>query len=117
MLHDAVSPHRVRPVEQISPQTLQQQLNSTQPVIVDVREDWEYAQAHLPGSVHIPMGQIPARFSELDAKQPVVVVCHHGMRSLQVAQYLEKKGFASVSNLAGGVDAWAEQVDPSMPRY
>ncbi|MGH8453988.1 MAG: rhodanese-like domain-containing protein [Nevskiales bacterium] len=104
-------------MQQISPQALQQLLSMTRPIVVDVREDWEYAQAHLPGSLHIPMGQIPARFGELDAAQPVVLVCHHGMRSLQAGQFLEKKGFAQVSNLAGGIDAWAEQVDSSMPRY
>jgi rhodanese-related sulfurtransferase len=104
-------------VQQIPPQTLQQMLADARPVVLDVREDWEYAHAHLPGSVHIPMGQIPARFGELDATQPLVVVCHHGMRSLQVAQFLEKKGFTSVCNLTGGIDAWAEQVDPAMPRY
>jgi rhodanese-related sulfurtransferase len=104
-------------VQQISPQELQKLSNTTKPTVLDVREEWEYAQAHLPGSVHIPMGQIPARFNELDAAQPVVVICHHGMRSLQVGQFLEKKGFTQVSNLAGGLDAWAEQIDPSMPRY
>jgi rhodanese-related sulfurtransferase len=104
-------------VQEISPQNLQQLMTTASPVILDVREDWEFAQAHLPGSVHIPMGQIPARYAELDASRQVVVVCHYGTRSLQVVQFLEKKGFATVSNLAGGLDAWAEQVDPAMPRY
>jgi rhodanese-related sulfurtransferase len=106
-----------RGVRQITPQELQQRLAADAPVILDVREDWELAQARLPDCVHIPMGQIPARYAELDAGRPVVVVCHHGMRSLQVAQFLEKKGFTDVGNLVGGLDAWAEQVDPSMPRY
>jgi rhodanese-related sulfurtransferase len=104
-------------MKQITPQQLQQALGDAAPVLLDVREDWEYEQAHLPGSLHIPMSQIPSRTSELDTTQPVVVICHHGMRSLQVAQFLEKKGFAYVSNLAGGIDAWAEQLDPTMPRY
>jgi rhodanese-related sulfurtransferase len=110
-------PHRLVTVQQISPTDLQKLLSNAAPAIVDVREDWEYAQAHLPNSIHIPMGKIPSRYQELDASKPVVVVCHHGSRSLQVAQFLEKKGFTSVSNLAGGLDAWAEQVDASMPRY
>ena len=104
-------------MKQLTPQELQQALADAGLLLLDVREDWEYAQAHLPDSLHIPMGQIPSRYKELDTTQPVVVVCHHGMRSFQVAQFLEKKGFAYVSNLAGGIDAWAEQVDPSMPRY
>lgn len=86
-------------------------------MVVDVREDSEVAIAHLKGALHIPMGKLPTRFRELDAAEPVVVFCHHGLRSQQVAQFLESKGFSQVSNLAGGIDAWAEQVDPAMPRY
>jgi rhodanese-related sulfurtransferase len=105
-------------VQQITPQQLQQMLaQNPAPVLLDVREDWEYAQAKLANSLHIPMGQIPARSVELDKIQPTVVICHHGMRSQQVAEFLEKKGFTSVSNLAGGIDAWSEQIDPSVPRY
>ena len=63
------------------------------------------------------MGEIPARKDELDAQAEVVVICHHGGRSMQVAMFLEKNGFAKVHNLAGGVDAWARTVDPSMPVY
>ncbi len=107
----------ISPVQQITPQALQQQISNAKPVLLDVREDWEYAQAHLPDSLHIPMEQIPARYKELDTTQPVVVICHHGMRSLQVAQFLERKGFVYVSNLVGGIDAWAEQLDPTMLRY
>ncbi len=108
---------RASAVRQLTPHDLQQLMVSTPPVLLDVREDWELAQARLPDCVHIPMAQIPARYAELDADRPVVVVCHHGMRSLQVAQFLEKKGFTDVGNLSGGLDAWAEQIDPSMPRY
>ena len=87
------------------------------PVVLDVREPWEVAIASLPGSVHIPMREIPARFGELPADRPVVCLCHHGMRSYQVAQFLKNQGFDRVFNLTGGIDAWAEEVDPGLARY
>ncbi|RPH64771.1 MAG: sulfurtransferase [Burkholderiales bacterium] len=87
------------------------------PLLLDVREHWEVALCALPGSVHVPMREIPARLDELDPSRPIVCVCHHGVRSLQVAMFLEHRGFDAVFNLAGGLDAWARQVDPSMPTY
>lgn len=119
--HSGSHPITQATVQHITAQELQVLLasdnTSDKPRVLDVREDWELAQASLPGAVHIPMGQIPKRYQELDSTQAWVVVCHHGMRSLQVAQFLASKGFTAVSNLAGGIDAWAEQVDPGMPRY
>jgi rhodanese-related sulfurtransferase len=86
-----------------------------------VREPWEaqLASIRLEGvdSVLLPMGQVPARVSELDPMQPVVCYCHHGVRSLQVVAFLQRAGFDSVYNLAGGIDAWSMQVDASVPRY
>ena len=91
------------------------------PLLLDVREGWEVAVAAIHAGTapecHIPMGRIPERLAELDTEQPVVCICHHGMRSEQVAHFLERQGFAAVYNLAGGIDAWAEQVDTSVPRY
>ena len=87
------------------------------PLLLDVREPWEYQTCHIDGSQLVPMGDIPARVGELDAAAEVVVICHHGGRSMQVALFLEKQGFSRVSNLSGGVDAWAKTVDPSMPVY
>lgn len=87
------------------------------PVLLDVREPWELATARLPGSLDIPMGQIPARLDELPPDRPLIVMCHHGMRSLQVVMFLKHQGFESVSNLAGGIDAWSREVDPSIPTY
>jgi len=87
------------------------------PVLLDVREDWEVALCSLPGITHLPMQQIPARLAELDTETEVVVICHHGVRSMQVALFLERQGFSSLSNLSGGMAAWAEEVDPSMRRY
>ena len=85
--------------------------------LLDVREPWEVALGALPGAVSIPMGQIPMRAAELDAHRPVVCICHHGVRSLHVAHFLERRGFADVLNLAGGTDAWAREVDPHFPTY
>lgn len=86
-------------------------------VLLDVREPWEYTQVHVEGARHIPMGQIPERLAELDPKARYVVMCHHGGRSQQVAQFLTDKGFGQVANLAGGIDAWAEALDPNLVRY
>jgi rhodanese-related sulfurtransferase len=85
--------------------------------VLDVREDWEAALCSIPGSIHIPMGRIPASLDRLAPGGETVVVCHHGMRSLQVAHYLEQQGYGRVHNLTGGIDAWAVQVDPLMQRY
>ena len=85
--------------------------------LLDVREDWEFQTARIEGSVLIPMGQVASRIAELDNAAETVVICHHGGRSMQVAGLLEQLGFPNVINLAGGVDAWARLVDPSMPVY
>jgi rhodanese-related sulfurtransferase len=87
------------------------------PVLLDVREPWETQICAIPGSKLVPMREVPARAGELEADQEVVVICHHGGRSMQVALFLERNGHAKVHNLAGGVDAWAKTVDPSMPVY
>jgi rhodanese-related sulfurtransferase len=86
-------------------------------VILDVREPYEVFLASFPGATHIPMGDIPARLTELDPGRETVVVCHHGIRSAQVAIYLARMGFEHVLNLSGGIDAWSETADPATPRY
>ena len=87
------------------------------PVLLDVREPWEIETAKIAGSVSIPMQQIPARSEELDDDAEIVCVCHHGMRSAQVAMFLESRGHKDVFNLYGGIDAWSRQVDASVPTY
>ncbi len=87
------------------------------PTVLDVREPWEHEVCMIPGSQLLPMQEVPARRAELPADRDIVVVCHHGMRSLQVAHFLKQSGIDRVFNLAGGIAAWAEQVDPDMPRY
>lgn len=87
------------------------------PLLLDVREPWEFQTCRLPDSLLVPMQQVPARLAEIDRQAEVVVVCHHGARSLQVAYFLSRQGYARVHNLTGGVDAWARSVDPAMPVY
>ena len=87
------------------------------PLLLDVREPWEWQTARIEGSQHIPMRDVPARVGELDPGREVVAMCHHGGRSQQVAMFLEKNGFSKVHNLTGGVDAWSRTVDPAVPLY
>lgn len=86
-------------------------------LLLDVREPQELAVAALPGAQHIPMREIPGRLSEIDRSLPIVVVCHAGGRSRQVAAFLLANGFEQVYNLAGGIDAWSVEIDPDLPRY
>jgi len=88
-------------------------------VLLDCREPSEVATARIAGSLHIPMREIPARLAELEPNKGgrIVVHCHHGGRSLRVTQYLRQQGFGQVQNMAGGIDAWSEQIDASVPRY
>jgi rhodanese-related sulfurtransferase len=88
------------------------------PILLDVRESWEHETACLDGSLHIPMGEIPARANlELDPDAHIVVMCHHGVRSMSVTVWLRNQGFDRVQSLAGGIDAWSCMVDRSVPRY
>ena len=87
------------------------------PLLLDVREPWEYEKARIAGAQLVPMREVPARLSEIDQRKDVVAICHHGGRSQQVALFLEKTGYQKVHNLAGGVDAWSRTIDPSVPLY
>lgn len=89
--------------------------------VLDVREPWELATASVPADgftlLAIPMGEITQRLAELDRSQPIACLCHHGARSLRVAQFLAGQGYAHVANISGGIDAWSQQHDASVPRY
>ena len=86
--------------------------------LLDVREDWETTLAPVPETiVHIPMGQISNRVTELDPRRDTVVICRSGGRSMEVARFLAGQGFASVYNLAGGILAWSRDLDPRIPQY
>jgi len=86
-------------------------------VLLDVREAMELEIARLPQAIHVPMGEVPARLGELDRDRPLVVICRSGGRSGQVVQFLEQQGFKDVYNLAGGIIAWAEELDDSLTVY
>ena len=87
------------------------------PLLLDVREPWEFEKARIEGAALIPMREVPERVAELDGEREVVAICHHGGRSMQVAMFLEKQGFKRVHNLVGGIDAWSRTVDPAVPLY
>ena len=88
-------------------------------VLLDCREPGEVATARIAGTMHIPMREIPARLAELSPskQERVVVHCHHGGRSQRVMQFLRQQGFDQAQNMAGGIDAWSQQIDSSVPRY
>jgi len=104
---------------EITVDQLKQQLTSEHPpLLLDVREPWEFQTAQIPGSTLIPMSEVPARaFNELDEEQPIAVLCHHGSRSLSVANWLRQQGFANAQSVSGGIDEWSRVIDPSVPRY
>jgi rhodanese-related sulfurtransferase len=88
------------------------------PLLLDVREPWEFQTASIAGSVLMPMGDVPSRANaELDPDQAIVVLCHHGARSLNVTMWLRNQGFEHAQSLAGGIDAWSRSIDPAVPRY
>jgi rhodanese-related sulfurtransferase len=87
------------------------------PLVIDVREAWELQLASIPGVVHLPMNEVPARLGELSRDAETVVMCHAGGRSMRVAQYLANQGFTKVANLTGGIAAWSQYVDATVPHY
>jgi len=103
---------------EIYPEDLKLRLDRGERIfILDVREPEEVAVAAFPQATHIPVGDVPSRLSELDPDREIVVVCHHGIRSAQVAIYLARMGLERVYNLVGGIDAWSSSVAPDVPRY
>ncbi len=103
---------------EIDPQRLEALRTSDTGVqVLDVREDWELAVCALAGSINIPMTQVPGQIGQLSPDKPLVAVCHHGQRSLQVVTWLRHNGFAEALSLRGGLDAWATVIDPAMARY
>jgi len=104
---------------EITPSELQDYLKvaNPPPLLLDVREAAEFAICHIAGSRHIPMNQVPQALDDLNPEQEIIVICHHGMRSARIASYLQQVGFDKVLNLAGGIHAWASEVDPNMPTY
>ena len=86
--------------------------------LLDVREPWEFETAKIAGAKLIPMGDVPSRaHQELDPDEHIVVLCHHGVRSMNVTVWLRQQGFEKVQSMRGGIDAWSRQVDEKVPKY
>ncbi|PTY07011.1 sulfurtransferase [Opitutaceae bacterium EW11] len=109
-------PNAAVPLE-ISVQEAQRLAADPRVALVDVREPDERARCSIAGSLHIPMRQIPEQIASLPKDRHLLIYCHHGGRSLRVTQFLRANGFSNVTNVAGGIDAWAEQIEPGMARY
>jgi rhodanese-related sulfurtransferase len=100
----------------MTPKELKEKLE--QVLVLDCREQWEFDTCSIAGSRLIPMKQVPQHLEELKTEtRPIVVYCHHGMRSMNVTNWLRGQGLANVFSLTGGIDRWSEEVDPSVPRY
>ena len=105
-------------MSEMTPRELKARLDAGRPpVLLDVRQDWETRLCRLENAIHIPIEEIELRSEELASDAEIVVYCHQGVRSAAVAEYLRSLGFGDVKNLAGGLDAWARTVDPTMRRY
>jgi rhodanese-related sulfurtransferase len=87
------------------------------PLVVDVREPWELSVCRIEDTRHVPMAQLPSQVDSLPRERDIVLVCHHGRRSMHAGLWLRNIGFERVHNLQGGIAAWASEVDPAMPRY
>jgi rhodanese-related sulfurtransferase len=103
---------------EIMPRDVKERLDRGEKLLlVDVREPQEHAICQIEGAVLIPMGYIPSRLQQLDVDEDVVCFCHHGMRSLDVANWLRAQGVKSVKSMSGGIDRWSVEIDPLVPRY
>ncbi len=112
------APDLTKAVPQIQVRELEERMHSGQPfVLLDVREPFEFEMARIEGANLIPLGELPARIGELDREKEILVFCHSGVRSERAAEFLRSAGFAKVANVAGGIDAWSEEIDPNVPRY
>jgi rhodanese-related sulfurtransferase len=103
---------------EISPGDAAALLSKGEVKLIDVREPWEFATAHVANSVAMPMGEVAARaHQELDPDERLVVMCHHGVRSMNVTVWLRNQGFEQAQSIRGGIDAWSAEVDATVPRY
>lgn len=103
---------------EISPADASTLLKENKARFIDVREPWEFATAQIAGSISMPMGDVPARaHQELDPDERLVILCHHGVRSMNTTVWLRNQGFEQAQSLRGGIEAWSAEVDPSVQRY
>jgi rhodanese-related sulfurtransferase len=105
-------------IESITPLQLKEMMAGQRPpLLVDVRDQWEYDVARIEGARLLPLDELHVRVLDLPREREIVVYCHHGMRSAAAAHLLKQNEFTSVKNLSGGIDRWAREIDPNMPRY
>ncbi|SMN16873.1 Rhodanese-related sulfurtransferase [uncultured Candidatus Thioglobus sp.] len=104
-------------MQDLNPKQLQRYLKDNSPLLLDVREQWEWDKCHFDEARLLPMGQIMVNIDSLDKTEEIVLICHHGIRSMQVARYFESIGFTNLVNLKGGIDAWTKTIDSSMALY
>jgi len=104
-------------MQRYAPQQARERLAEGQAYLLDVREVAELELAHLEQAIHIPLAELPQSMDTLPRDREIIVLCHHGVRSAMAADFLERNGFESVSNLEGGIDAWSRELDPDIPRY
>jgi adenylyltransferase/sulfurtransferase len=104
------------PIE-VSVHDLKRALDEGSATVVDVREPWEADIARIEGAMLIPLSVFAAEAKELPRDKPILIHCHHGGRSMQATQWLRRNGYDKVANVAGGIDAWSQAIDPSVPRY
>jgi rhodanese-related sulfurtransferase len=106
---------------EVSPREAKSRLDATNPAaLIDVREPAEFAVAHIEGAQLIPMQWVPAELQRLEAiadERDLLILCHHGVRSLQVAAWLRERGIDNCFSVAGGIDQWSCEIDPEVPRY
>src|SRR5690349_19296093 len=104
---------------EITPEDVKSQLEARENfILLDVREPWEFEAAHIEGSKLMPMGDVPSRaHQELDPDEHIIVICHHGVRSLNVTSWLRQQGFDNAQSLCGGIDAWSRRIDSKVPLY
>ncbi|WP_439641926.1 rhodanese-like domain-containing protein [Nevskia sp.] len=104
-------------MQNLAPDAFKALINRPGTVLLDVRTPEEIDLAALPGAVHIPLGELGQRIGELNPSAAIAVLCHHGVRSEMAGRLLERNGFTDVAHLIGGIDAWSQRVDPTVPRY
>ncbi len=102
---------------EITPEESKKKLESKEAVLLDVREPWEVQAASIAGAKLIPMGELQRRQQELDPEEHIIVMCHGGVRSLKVTNWLREQGYAKVQSMRGGIAAWSRSVDPKVPTY
>jgi len=104
---------------EIAPEDVKAKLDASEAfTLLDVREPWEFEAAHIAGAKLMPMGDVPSRaHQELDPEEHVIVLCHHGVRSITVTAWLRQQGFEKAQSMRGGIDAWSRRVDQKVPAY